>query len=112
MKRRERLREEIVAEYLAGGASYRELEGRYGCSCSTIHRWVQKAEKEEGAKRTEPEKGEMVLAVQREPMPGKIRELETELRRERLHNKLLNAMIDIAEGQMGVSIRKKPGAKR
>lgn len=55
-------------------------------------------------------KGE-VLSTRREPMSAEIRRLEAELRRERLHNKLLNSMIDIAEEQMGVSIRKKHGAK-
>ena len=112
MKRQERLREEIVAEYLAGGTSYRELEARYGCSCSTIHRWVQRADREKGTKSGELEKGELDTRLAREPIPAEMRRLEAELRKERLHNKLLNAMIDIAEEEMGVPIRKKPGAKQ
>lgn len=41
-----------------------------------------------------------------------VRRLRRELEEARLHNKLLNAMIDIAEEQFEVPIRKKSGAKR
>src|SRR5258708_29127593 len=112
MERRERRREESVAKYLKGCWSYREMETRYGISCSTIDRWVHAAEEEKGAKNGEPEKGESDLAGKREGLSAQVKRLEAELQRERLHTKLLNAMIDIAEDQMGVSIREKPGAKR
>jgi hypothetical protein len=41
-----------------------------------------------------------------------VRRLRKELEEARLYNKLLNAMIDIAEEQFDIPIRKKPGAKR
>ena len=45
-------------------------------------------------------------------LSGDVRRLQKELEEARLYNKLLNAMIDIAEEQFEIPIRKKPGAKR
>jgi hypothetical protein len=44
-------------------------------------------------------------------MSSDVKRLRKELEEARLYNKLLNAMIDIAEDQMGIDIRKKRGAK-
>ena len=41
MKGRRNIGEKVVAEYLAGDVSYRELEVRYGVSSSTLNRWVK-----------------------------------------------------------------------
>jgi len=38
--------------------------------------------------------------------------LQEELRKSKLHVELLNTMIDIAEDQLKISIRKKSGTKR
>ena len=45
-----------------------------------------------------------------EEMPGDVKSLQEELRKARLHNELLSAMIDIAEEDLGLPIRKKYGA--
>jgi hypothetical protein len=45
-------------------------------------------------------------------MPTEMKRLQKELHEARLKNELLEAMIDIAEEQMGVQIRKKAGARR
>jgi len=42
----------------------------------------------------------------------KIKKLEEELKREQFRAKALNTMIDIAERELKVDIRKKSGAKR
>ena len=100
MNRREEIREGIVAEYLTGKTTYRELSEKYRYSLGTIHRWVKEA-------------------VRKRPVDSgggdpeeEIKRLRAELRRSELHNKLLNAMIDIAEGDLGVSIRKKRGPRQ
>lgn len=105
----------MVAEYLRGGVTLRELERRHGVSFSTIHRWVKAYERAEG-------RNEEVGAGQQEVwralvekdarLTTDVRRLRRELEEARLHNKLLNAMIDIAEEQFEVPIRKKSGAKR
>jgi len=45
-------------------------------------------------------------------LPTDIKQLQHELRKARLENELLNAVIDIAEKELKVDIRKKSGSKR
>lgn len=114
-RRDDKKRELIVAEYLEGEASYRELEMRYGIGSSTLHRWVTAAGLEAGRRKAKEEGGEpggTGSGEAEENLAAEVRRLRGELRKAELHNKLLNAMIDIAEDQMGIPIRKKSGAKR
>ena len=106
------MRESAVAEYLAGDVSYRELEGRYGIPSGTLHRWVKEHRSGKGADREAIERVAKGLSEVREDMPEDVNGLKRELEEARLYNKLLNTMIDIAEEQMGVQIRKKRGAKQ
>ena len=109
---RKRKRAELVAEYRRGGVSLRELEGRYGIARGTIHRWVKASEaKAEEGKQEELADSRWQIA-ERSGVPAELRRLRKELEEERLRNELLNTMIDIAEEQMGIDIRKKRGAKR
>ena len=126
---REKLKEEIVGEYLAGEESYREMELRHGVSSSTLHRWVKATGREAGreAKAAEGvEKLETAGSVSDvfageelggeelggEELASEVKRLRGELRKAELHNKLLNAMIDIAEEQFEIPIRKKHGARQ
>ena len=118
MKGRKKVREKAVAEYLGGDVSYRELEGRYGIASGTLHRWVKEHLGGKGPEGREADGIEAIervvsgLAVGRGEMPQDVKKLQRELKEARLYNELLNAMIDIAEEQMGIPIRKKSGAKR
>lgn len=100
-----------MAEYLGGDVSYRELEERYGISSSTLNRWVKEHRSGKGAEKEAIERVALGLS-EAEDLPTDVVELRRELEEARLYNKLLNAMIDIAEEQMGVLIRKKRGAKQ
>ena len=100
MNRRDDIREGIVAEYLTGKTTYRELSEKCGYSLGTIHRWVKEAVRKRPVKGVEGDAEE------------EIKRLREELRRSELHNKLLNAMIDIAEEDLGVTIRKKRGPRQ
>lgn len=110
MERQSITKEAIIAEYLTGGITYRQLQIKYGYDFRTIHKWVQVFQ---GKKRKRVVvKNTPVLLPETEPLSHEVKQLQAELRKERLHTKLLNAMIDIAEEQLGVSIRKKSGAKQ
>ena len=106
-------RKEAVGEYEKGGTSLRELERKYGVSSSTLHRWVKEAEAVGGIVEWERQRvrGELTAKASK-ALPREVRELRKELEEARLYNELLNAMIDIAEEQMGIDIRKKSGAKQ
>jgi transposase-like protein len=112
MKHKWKRREAIVAEYLTGDSSLRGLGAKYGYGATTIYRWVKEAERKKLVREgREPIGGDIVL----EGRPGEtaeeeIKRLRRELREAQLHTKLLNAMIDIAEEDLGVPIRKKSGS--
>ena len=109
----EEKRRKVVLEYLKGGVTLRELGRRNGVSSSTIQRWVKLAEAVGGIDELERLEGRSELtAKQKKMLPGDVKGLQKDLEEARLYNELLNAMIDIAEEQMGIDIRKKSGAKR
>jgi transposase-like protein len=95
-------KKEVVEEYLGGGISLRELGIRYGINHRTIHRWVKA---HQGGEVEKLSGGELV------EMPKDVKGLERELHEARLEAKLYKTMIEIAEKEMGIPIRKKSGAK-
>jgi transposase len=103
---------EVVGEYLAGGMTLRELERKHGVNFRTIHRWVKECEGAKGSEESAKGKARRALVVKETEQPKDVRRLQRELEEARLYNKLLNAMIDIAEEQFEIPIRKKRGAKQ
>lgn len=112
MERQNDQKEAIIAEYLAGGISYRKLSAKCGYDFRTIHKWVQAFQGKKRIRKVSVKVPQTALLTEQEPLSAEVKQLQAELRKERLHTKLLNAMINIAEEQLGVSIRKKSGAKR
>jgi len=101
-------KEAIIADYLTGNSSYRKLGIKYGIDFRLIHSWVMKYQ---GKKRKYTPKLKEQKAEDT-PLSNEVKQLQQELRKTQLHNKLLNAMIDIAEDQLKIDIRKKSGTKR
>lgn len=102
-------KEAIIAEYLTGAISYRKLGDKYGIDFRLIHSWVTKFEGKPMRKKVSKQ---LVKKEAEEPLPTDVKQLQQALRKEKLHNQLLNAIIDIAEEQLKIDIRKKPGTKR
>jgi transposase-like protein len=102
-------KEAIISEYLLGDATYRKLAEKHKIDFRIIHSWVRKFQGK-SLKKIKP-KSASVKAT--EPsLPTDIKQLQEELRKAKLHNELLNAMIDIAEDQLKIDIRKKSGTKQ
>jgi len=101
-------KEAIIAEYLTGNSSYRKMGIKYGIDFRLIHSWVMKYQ---GKKRTINPKTKD-KKVEEVPLSNEVKQLQQALRKAELHNKLLNAMINIAEDQLKIDIRKKSGTKR
>lgn len=106
----EKKRKEVIEEYLKGGVTLREVSEKHGISRTTIHRWV-KAYESGGGGDDELKQRRMRAAVIGS-MPEDVKRLQRELYEARLHTKLLETMIDIAENELGIPIRKKSGAKQ
>lgn len=102
----EKKRKEVVEEYLKGGVSLRELSWKHGINHRTIHRWVKLYESGSGVG------ARRMRAEVKSTMPDEVKRLQRELYEARLHAKLLETIIDIAENELGIAIRKKSGAKR
>ena len=96
-----------MEEYLKGGVSLRELGAKHGIGSATIHRWVKAYESGGGGVAAR-----RMRAAVTGTMPTDVGRLQRELYEARLHAKLLETMIDIAENELGIPIRKKSGAKQ
>ena len=99
-------REQIIAEYLIGGITYRKLGTKHGIDFRTIHSWVMKNKGKDYKK--ESKSTLKVIASD----STEVQRLKKELASSQLHAKLLNAIIDIAEKELKIDIRKKSGTKR
>jgi hypothetical protein len=103
-------REAIIAEYLIGETTYRKLGAKYRIDFRRVHSWVMKYQ----GKPVKPGKPKIKQddPVENEGLPNDVKQLQKELRKAKLHNQLLNAIIDIAEEQLKIDIRKKSGTKQ
>ena len=99
----EKSRKEIVEEYLRGGISLRELGRKYGVKPASLHRWVKghQSGEESGSRRSQ-------ALIE---MPKDVRRLQRELYEAQLEAKLYKTMVEVAEKEFGIPIRKKRGAK-
>lgn len=108
----------IIDEYLLGCFTYRELEKKHGVSRQTINEWVLDYQGIPRSKTIRRQKATLQLmkGKQKEektpPLSKEVLELQKQLEQERLHNKLLTAMIDIAEQELKIPIRKKYGTRQ
>lgn len=101
-------KEEIIAEYLTGKTSYRKLGAKYGVDFRTVHSWVM----EHQGTNQRANRASLKKKAVETPITTDVNELQKEVRRLQLHNKLLNAIIDVAEDQLKIDIRKKSGTKQ
>lgn len=108
-------KESIITEKLTTGISYRELSEKYGISFQTIHQWVQNYQ---GIMRSRTRKRAEMRKKNAKPAPpanekllSEIELLKEELRKSKLMNEVLNEVINTAEEELKISIRKKSGAK-
>jgi len=101
-------REGIIAEYLAGGITYRKLGNKHGIDFRTIHSWVMKNKGKDYKK----ESNQKIATINSASDSKEFQRLKKELASAQLHAKLLNTIIDLAEKELKVDIRKKSGTKR
>lgn len=107
-------KQEIINEYLLGRCSYRQLSKKHGIGSTTLHGWVQSFLGIKPIKRVA--KNVIILPVMKptdkEILPKEIEALQQQLAQEKLRNKLLSAMIEIAETELKIPIRKKYGTRQ
>lgn len=107
----------IVQEYLETDISRVELQKKYGIGGNNcISNWMRKFDIELPSKSQIQQQRvmseEQKKTKQEAELEAKIRDLEASLEYEKLRTKALNKLIDVAERDLKISIRKKPGTKQ
>jgi transposase len=108
---------QVIQEYLTTDISQEELKKKHGIRGNNcISRWMLKFG---GNKVTDEQifiqkamSKESDKTVQERKLEAKIKELEKALEQERLRILALNTMINVAERDLKISIRKKSGTKQ
>lgn len=109
---------QIIGEFLESGESMDTFQTKYGMGHCTLSRWMIKF----GMKTISPppfivmkEKLKSipeVKSLREQALEEKISKLEKELEAAKLKAEAYNALIEVAEEELGVDIRKKAGAKQ
>ncbi len=107
----------VVQDYLSTEISQEELKKKYNFGGNqNIYRWMRKFGLSKPSEK--PNKLDQFMAKEKQKsileqeLELKIKKLEEDLKREQFRTKALNTMIEIAERELKVDIRKKSGAKR
>ena len=108
---------QIVQEYLSTSLTQKELKEKYNFKGNNnINNWMCKFGlsklSEEQIKLNQAMAKEIQKTSLEQELEFKIKKLEEELRLEQFRTKALSTMIDIAERELKIDIRKKAGARR
>jgi len=115
----EAFKKRLVKDAITNDLGIRILEKRYGVSSRSIYRWLDKYgsefifdivdEKNTGEMKEEKDEQGSLPGSRNE---SRIKELEEELRIERMRNEAYKKLIELAEEEHGISIEKKYGTKQ
>jgi transposase len=107
----------VVQEYLNTGLSQRDLMKKYNFGgTNNISKWMRKfdlqlpSEQEKNLQRIMAKQKEKTTYEQE--LEDKVKKLEQQLEFEQFRTLALNTLIDVAERDLKISIRKKAGAKQ
>jgi hypothetical protein len=96
----------LIREYESGGIGYRTLAKKYRISLSSVSRMIVGSKKDQLNR----------LVLQPEPeednLPDDVRILKEEIRKLKLKVELQDIIIDISSKELGIDLRKKPGARQ
>lgn len=112
------IKDQIIEEYLATGCGYRKLQEKYGVSRTTICKWVMIYQGIHSLPQTvlqqkhyispmkRREKEEFGSRVNEAALLQKIAALEKQLAHQELRAEVLDTLINVAEKQLNINIRK------
>ena len=118
------IQQQAVKEYLIDGVPYRALAKKYNVSRSTINKWVlvyqgihniprsHKQVSYDLQQKTLGKKSKQPTTLHQSELEKKIALLEKQLEWEKLKSHALDTMINIAERELNIDIRKKHGTKQ
>lgn len=100
-------KEAVIAEYLTGEYTFRQLGDKYGIDFRKIHYWVSKYKGQIKPKKKEAKKEQTLVSPSAE-----VKQLQAELSKAKLYNEVLEEMLKLSEQLTGIELRKKFGTKR
>ena len=116
------IKQQCITEYLTQRTGYRQLAAKYGVSRTTINKWVmihqgihnlpltqKQLQYNSSSMNNSKSKPTEEQLQNMDAMQQKIALLEKQLKWEKLRADALDIMINIAEKQLDISIRKKSG---
>src|ERR1035437_2837838 len=103
-------KEGIITEYLTSEISYRDLGEKHGVDFRTLHQWVQNYQGKMRNRKNDTKAKS--LPESQEQLPTDIKKLQEDLRKARLLNEVLTEVINIAEEELNLPIRKKYGTRQ
>lgn len=116
------LKSQIITEYLTRGCGFRQLAAKYGISRTTICKWVaihqgihnlppteKQVKYSTSSMNSSPKKNLTATDESTKELQQKIALLEKQLQFEKLRADAFDTMINVAEKQLNISIRKKSG---
>ena len=119
------IRQQAITEYLTKGTTFRDLAAKYGVSRTTINKWVQIHQGIHNIAATANQQKYYLTGMNSKPenissadfkkqkeLEQKIALLEKRLAWDKLRADTLDTMINIAEKQLDISIRKKSGSQQ
>lgn len=118
-------KEQIIQEYLKTGCGFRKLEKKYGVSRTTICKWVLIHQGIHNLPPTEKQQSYSTSSMNSSPkktadkdqqtndeLLQRIATLEKQLAHQELRAEVLDTLINVAEKQLNISIRKKSGTQQ
>ena len=108
----EKIRQQVILEYLSGEISLRTLAAKYNYNHNLIYRWIMAHQRlKKKGKLLNPE-AVITALPELKPMSTDVGWLQEQLRLSRIEILLLQATIDISDEKFGTNLRKKAGARR
>ncbi len=107
----------MIQEYLTTNISMNQMTKKYHIGHSTIPKWMRifgipMPNEAPVQKNMIQDKNLKEKPVSIESLEARLKELQAELDREKLKNLALTTMIEVAEEELHIDIRKKAGAKQ
>lgn len=119
------IKDQIIQEYLNTGCGFRKLAAKYGISRTTICKWVlihqgvhnlpptqNQQSYSTSSMNSSPKKATNQDQQTNEALLQKVASLEKQLEHQQLRAEVLDTLINVAEKQLNISIRKKPGTQQ
>jgi transposase len=106
-------REQVALDYIRGNLSAAQVAAKYGLRHThMVKNWVRRYGGNREIALPTPEEMTQEEKDKVRALERRVKELERQLEEERLRSLAYSTMIDVAEEELGVPIRKKPGPKQ